>query len=52
MKAIGIVRNVDTLGRVVIPKELRNKMGIQYDTDVEFYVRDGGELVLKVVNKE
>lgn len=28
MKSTGIVRKVDILGRIVIPKEIRNKLGI------------------------
>ena len=28
MKATGIVRNIDNLGRIVVPKELRTTMGI------------------------
>ena len=38
MKATGIVRTVDDLGRVVIPREIRRTCGISYDDPVEFFV--------------
>lgn len=46
MKATGIVRNVDSLGRIVIPKELRDTFDIGIGSAVEFYVDDGGYIVL------
>lgn len=46
MKATGIVRRVDELGRVVIPIELRNKFGIFEKDPIEIYV-DGSSIVLK-----
>ena len=36
MKATGIVRRVDELGRVVIPIELRNKFGIAEKTQLKY----------------
>ena len=41
MKAIGIVRNIDELGRIVIPKELRKKMDMPEGSAVEIYTADG-----------
>lgn len=41
MKSTGIVRNIDELGRVVIPKEMRRKMGISSSDPFEIYVEDG-----------
>ena len=38
MRATGIIRRVDDLGRVVIPKEIRRTCGISYDDPVEFFV--------------
>ena len=38
MKSTGIVRKVDELGRVVIPKELRDTMNIPEGTPLEVYV--------------
>ena len=38
MKATGIIRNVDELGRIVIPKELRRKLEIQHGDALEIFV--------------
>ena len=46
MKATGIVRPVDPLGRVVIPVELRRNLGIKTDDSLEVFV-DGGFIMLK-----
>ena len=40
MKDIGIVRNIDEMGRLVIPKEMRTKMDIRSNDSVEIYVED------------
>lgn len=46
MKSIGIVRDVDALGRVVLPKELRDTMHIAQKDPLEIYV-DGENIVLR-----
>ncbi len=46
VKSTGIVRKVDELGRVVLPIELRNKLGIQEKDPLEIYV-DGSSIILK-----
>lgn len=46
MKSTGVVRRVDELGRIVIPIELRNKLGIAEKDPLEIYV-DGSNIVLK-----
>ena len=46
MKATGIVRPVDPLGRVVIPVELRRNLGIKTDDSLEVFV-DGEYIMLK-----
>lgn len=38
MKATGIIRRIDDLGRVVIPKEIRRSMGIKEGDPLEIYV--------------
>lgn len=38
MKATGIVRRIDDLGRVVIPKEIRRSIGISEGDPLELYV--------------
>lgn len=45
MKATGIVRRVDRLGRIVLPIELRLQLGIDKTTLMEVY-RDNGSIVL------
>lgn len=46
MKAIGIVRKVDNLGRLVLPKELRRTLGIEVNDPIKIYV-DGAQIILK-----
>jgi AbrB family transcriptional regulator, transcriptional pleiotropic regulator of transition state genes len=46
MKATGIVRRVDELGRVVIPKELRRTLGIGEKDPLEIFV-NGEQIVLR-----
>lgn len=46
MKALGIVRNLDDLGRVVIPKEVRVTQGWKSGQPMEMYM-DGANLVVK-----
>ena len=45
MKSTGIIRNVDELGRIVIPKEMRKKMDIASSDPVEIYV-EGNKIIL------
>ena len=45
MKSTGIVRNVDELGRIVIPKEMRTKMNISSSDPIEIYV-EGDKIIL------
>ena len=47
MKSTGIVRNIDELGRLVIPKEMRKKMGIGESSPVEIFVEDDRIIVTK-----
>lgn len=47
MKATGVVRSVDSLGRIVIPKELRRVMKIREGDPMEIYTETDGEVVLK-----
>lgn len=46
MKSTGIVRKVDELGRIVIPKELRRSLNIEEKDALEIYV-DGEQIILK-----
>lgn len=47
MKATGIVRRIDELGRVVIPKEIRRTLKIREGTPLEIFVDREGEVILK-----
>lgn len=47
MKATGIVRRIDELGRIVIPKEIRRTFKIREGTPLEIFCGDNDELVLK-----
>jgi len=47
MKATGIVRRIDDLGRVVIPKEIRRTLRIREGDPLEIFVAREGEVILK-----
>ena len=47
MRATGIVRKIDNLGRVVIPKEIRTEMQINNGNTLEIYVDKNDTVVLK-----
>lgn len=48
MKSTGIVRQIDNLGRIVIPKEIRKRYNIQDNEDaLEIFVDDNDCIVLK-----
>ena len=47
MKATGLVRRIDDLGRVVIPKEIRRTLRIREGTPLEIFTDREGEIILK-----
>ena len=47
MKATGIVRRIDDLGRVVVPKEIRRTMRIREGDPLEIFTGSDGEIILK-----
>ncbi|MDO4199228.1 MAG: stage V sporulation T C-terminal domain-containing protein [Clostridia bacterium] len=47
MKATGIVRRIDDLGRIVIPKEIRSTMHIRESDPLEIYTGNSGEIIFK-----
>ena len=47
MKATGIVRRVDDLGRVVVPKEIRKTLKIREGDPVEIYTDSEGDIILR-----
>lgn len=47
MKATGIVRRIDDLGRIVIPKEIRKTLRIRESDPLEIFTDREGEVILK-----
>ena len=47
MKATGIVRKIDELGRIVIPKELRRTLHIKADDPIEIFTAEDGVIALR-----
>ena len=47
MKATGIIRRIDDLGRVVIPKEIRRTMKVREGDPLEIYTGSRGEIIFK-----
>ena len=47
MKATGIVRRIDELGRVVIPKEIRRTLRIREGDPLEIFTENDGGIILK-----
>ncbi|MGI5959856.1 MAG: AbrB/MazE/SpoVT family DNA-binding domain-containing protein [Massiliimalia sp.] len=47
MKATGITRQLDKLGRIVLPKELRRTLNIENEDYLEIFVEDNDRIVLK-----
>lgn len=47
MKATGLVRRIDDLGRIVIPKEIRRAMRIKEGDPLEIFTTSDGEIILK-----
>lgn len=52
MKATGIVRRIDELGRIVIPKEIRRTCHLQEADPMEIYVGEDGEIILRKYDLE
>ncbi|MCW3793753.1 winged helix-turn-helix transcriptional regulator [Paenibacillus sp. LS1] len=46
MKSVGIVRHLDKLGRIVLPKELRDSLDIQVRDDIEYFHDTDNSLVV------
>lgn len=47
MKATGIIRRIDELGRIVIPKEIRKNLRIHEGENIEIYIGDNEDVILK-----
>ena len=46
MKFTGISRTIDELGRIVIPKEIRNALELHPKDEIEIYI-EGGNMIMK-----
>lgn len=47
MKATGVVRRIDDLGRIVIPKEIRKTLRIKEGDPLEIFTEKDGDIILK-----
>ena len=47
MKATGIIRRIDDLGRIIIPKEIRKNLKIKEGAPLEIFTGKNGEIILK-----
>ncbi|MFA5603864.1 MAG: stage V sporulation T C-terminal domain-containing protein [Bacilli bacterium] len=47
MKSIGIVRRIDEMGRIVIPKEIRKTLRINNNDNIEIYIEGEDKIILK-----
>ena len=47
MKATGIVRKIDEMGRIVIPKEMRNHLNIAVGDPIEFFTDDEQHIIMR-----
>lgn len=47
MKATGIFRRIDELGRIVIPKEIRKNLKIREGDNIEIYISNQDEIILR-----
>lgn len=52
MKATGIVRRIDDLGRIVIPKEIRRTCNLREGDPMEIYLGEDDAIVLKKYDTE
>ena len=47
MKATGVVRRIDDLGRIVIPKEIRKTLRIKEGSPLEIFTEKEGDIILR-----
>ena len=47
MYSTGIIKKIDSLGRIVLPKEIRRKLKIRENDDLEIYLENNTNIVLK-----
>lgn len=49
IRPTGIVRRLDDFGRIVIPRKIRSAVGWKEQDMLEFFITDGGDVVLRKV---
>jgi len=47
-KSTGIIRRIDDLGRIVVPKEIRRTLRLREGDPMEIFAQDGGVLFKKI----
>jgi AbrB family looped-hinge helix DNA binding protein len=52
MKATGIVKRIDHMGRIVVPREIRNVLHMNEGMAIEMFVNEDEQLILQVYRKE
>ena len=52
MKATGIVRRIDDLGRIVIPKEIRRTCNLREGDPMELYLGEDSQIILRKYDTE
>lgn len=50
MKTVGIIRRIDDLGRIIIPREIRKQLSINEGCPLEITVAENGNVILKKVD--
>lgn len=50
MKSLGIIRQIDDLGRIVIPKEIRTSLGIKKNQLIKFHLENGNSVFLEIIS--
>ena len=50
MKATGVIRRIDNLGRIVIPKEIRKNLRIKTGENLEIFVNESDNIILRKYN--
>lgn len=51
IKLLGVLRNVDDIGRVLIPKEIRDRLKLKKGSVLEFLLTEKGDVVIRKFDK-
>lgn len=52
MLVTGIIRRMDDLGRIAIPREIRRSLGIKENDPIEIFTNKNGEVILRPYKEE